>query len=82
MTSSTQTTNKTMKLYMYVENDKYELPLVVACSMKELAQAVGCKYDTVKSQLSRQRHGLKVTRFKEVEVELEDGESPEDFICN
>lgn len=65
---------ETQKLYMYVSKDKYELPEVVACSMKELADAVGCKYATVKSQLSRARNGKTVTRFKEVEVDLDYGE--------
>lgn len=68
------------KLYLYVSKDKYELPEIVAYSMKELADTLGCKYSTVKSQLCRQRKGTVVTRFKEVDIELEENEKIEDFL--
>lgn len=47
-----------MKLYMKVTKDKYELPLAVADSAKELAAMVGTKENTVNSCISKGVQGL------------------------
>ena len=59
-----------MKLYLMVTNDKYELPLIVADSAKELAEKSGNPTNTVYCMMSKYRHGkIKSSRFICVEVE-------------
>jgi hypothetical protein len=62
-----------MKIYMYVTNDKYELPIVMADSVKALAKMVGVKASSINSVISRHCSGdLKTCRYRSVEIE--DGE--------
>lgn len=60
------------RLYMYVTDDKFELPLVVACSAQELADTLGFKYNTVVAGISRYKNGKRNTRYRVVDVEIED----------
>jgi len=56
-----------MTLYLYVSNDKYELPLAVAESKKELAYLLGKNYVAVSSYFSKGRK-----QYIKVEVEEDD----------
>lgn len=56
-----------MKLYLKVTRDKYELPVAVAESPKELAIMLGTTKNNVLSSISKKRHTW-------VMVEVEDGE--------
>lgn len=59
-----------MTLYLYVTNDKYELPLIVADSVRELADTLGKSVHTINSAFCRERQGkIKNTRYKKVDVE-------------
>lgn len=59
-----------MKLYILIDlNDKYELHLAVVDTPYELAALSGTSVKTVRSILSKVRHGkIKRSRFVEVEV--------------
>ena len=66
-----------MKVWMEVTKDRYELPVAVADSIKELARIVGVSRDNIKSSASKRRRGLlKRSRFVSVEIEDEE-ETPE-----
>ena len=59
-----------MKLYLCVTRDKYELPEVVADSVKELAEKCGVSRNAVAVPISKQRKGIYAkSRFHEVEVD-------------
>ena len=60
-----------MNMYIYVSRDRYELPLAVCDSSRELAQFLGLRPETVSSDMSRSRHGKSAyrTRFREVAFE-------------
>lgn len=61
-----------MKLYICVTSDKYELPIAVAESKKELARMLGVTTNTVAESLSRVRQGsAKWSKYKEVEADDE-----------
>lgn len=53
------------KLYMYVTNDKYELPIAVAGSKSELARMLGKHKDVVCSSFSHGYNTYKVVDVKE-----------------
>lgn len=55
-------------VYMMVSNDKYELPLVVADSVSELARVVGVAPVTISSAIchSKQRRGRSI--YKKVRI--------------
>ena len=53
-----------MKLYMKCTTDKYELPIAVADSTKELAQILHLANSSVKRAVSREKCG-----FHKVEIE-------------
>ena len=61
-----------MKVYMEVTQDKYELPVAVADSVRELAYVVGVKENTVCNIMSRAKK--RGGRCKYIKVELEEGE--------
>ena len=61
------------RLWLEVTRDKYELPVAVADSIKELARIVGVSRDNIKSSASKHRRGL-VKRSRFVSVEIEDEE--------
>lgn len=53
-------------------NDKYELPVAVADTAAELARMVGIKPESIYSIISRERHGLRHSVYREVEINDED----------
>ena len=59
-----------MTVWMYVTMDKYELPIYVADSAKELAQLVGTSTKHINSAIwhAKQRNG----RCKYVKVNIDD----------
>lgn len=59
-----------MIIYMQVTRDKYELPMAVADSIKELARMIGKEPNRISSSMSHARaKGYKATYVK---VEIED----------
>ena len=61
-----------MKLYLRVTKDKYELPVAVADSPRELAKMIGVSRDTILSSLSHVKAGqIRNSIYKLVEVEDE-----------
>lgn len=61
-----------MKLYLKVTKDKYELPVAVADSPRELAKMIGVSRDTIFSALSHVKAGqVRSSTYKIVEVEDE-----------
>lgn len=60
-----------MKLYMKTTKDKYELPLCVTDSIRDMAELNGIRVDNLNSMLSRQRHG-KYGQGKYHEVFMDD----------
>lgn len=57
------------KLYLYVSDDEYELPLAVAESAAALARMVGVTANAVRCGISRERHARHKSRYKCVEVD-------------
>lgn len=59
-----------MTVWMYVTMDKYELPIYVADSAKELAKLVGTRTDLIRSAIchAQKRNG----HCKYVEVNIDD----------
>lgn len=59
-----------MTIWMEVTKDRYELPITVADSAKELAEMIGVKPQSIWQHESRASQGkLKRQRFVRVEVE-------------
>ena len=59
-----------MKLYMEITTDKYELPLIVADSVKELALKCGSTPNNIHRYFCHVKHGrIKKPRFIKVEVD-------------
>ena len=59
-----------MKLYLEVTADKYELPLIVADSVKELAAKCGSNPNTIHKYFNHVKNGkIKRPRFIKVEVD-------------
>lgn len=62
-----------MKLYMGVTPDKYELPLFVADSLKELANITGIDYDSIRHRISKRSSGRnKGVKFIKITIEEEE----------
>ena len=62
-----------MKLYMGVTPDKYELPLFVADSLKELSKMSGFDYDSVRHLISKRSSGKnKGIKFLKITLEEEE----------
>lgn len=57
-----------MKLYICIEKDKYELPLAVADSQRELARMLGVNSRAVSQGIYNSRKG-KNSKYKEVMVD-------------
>ena len=62
-----------MKLYMGVTPDKYELPLFVADSLKELSKMSGFDYDSIRHRISKRSSG-KNKGIKFIKITLEEEE--------
>lgn len=64
-----------MQVWMEISQDKYELPLAVADTAKDLARICGVKLSTVRSSASRAHTGrcgdARFCRFRRVEIESE-----------
>lgn len=62
-----------MKLYLGVTPDKYELPLFVADSLKELSKMSGFDYDSIRHRISKNSSGRnKGIKFIRIELEEKD----------
>lgn len=62
-----------MKLYMGVTPDKYELPIFVADSLKELSKMSGFDYDSVRHLISKRSSGKnKGIKFIRIKIEEEE----------
>ncbi len=60
-----------MFLWLMITTDKYELPLIVADSPKELAKLAGVSYQNIKTSIYLKNKG-KITYSKYVKVEVDD----------
>lgn len=61
-----------MYIYMKVTSDKYELPLVIANSVAELAWMTGVSENTIKSAISHVESGRrKKSAYVRVKIEEE-----------
>lgn len=56
-----------MHVYMLVSNDKYELPICIADTQRELAEMIGVKEDTIRSVMSRCRKSGRKCRYVRVD---------------
>ncbi len=55
---------------MKVTDDEYELPVAIANTMKELAQILGVKKDTISGCISRYNRGLAShSAYRKVEID-------------
>ena len=53
-------------LYIAVTLDKYELPIAVADSPKELAELYGTTRNVVSSMISHEKAGIERSRYRKV----------------
>lgn len=61
---------KQRTVYMKVTDDEYELPVAIANTMKELAQILGVKKDTISGYISRYNRGLAShSAYRKVEID-------------
>lgn len=65
-------------LYVAVTGDRYELPIAVAETAKELAKMLGVKENSIYKAVHRQKHGLvkglkKEIKYYKIELEDDDG---------
>lgn len=60
-----------MFLWLMITTDKYELPLIVADSPRELAKFVGVSYQNIKTCIYLKNKG-KIAYSKYVKVEVDD----------
>lgn len=58
-----------MTLYLKVTSDRYELPLAVADSVKELSAMVGVKRNSIKTMIWKDENGIKKGCYKKVIIE-------------
>ena len=57
-------------LYMMVTEDKYELPVIVCDSVKELARKVGVRPDSISACIYNYKIGkIKSSRYRKVKYE-------------
>lgn len=57
------------ELWICVSRDKYELPMVVADSVEELATICGVKVQSIRSMISHHKKDGTPTKYYRVEVE-------------
>ena len=65
--------------FMRVTNDKYELPLCVAESVKELAEMAGVRPNSINVALGREEKGKKKTHARKRKYKYIKVEMPEDM---
>ena len=58
-----------MHVYMLISNDKYELPICIADTQRELAEMIGVKEDTIRSVMSRCRKNGRKCRYVRVDFQ-------------
>lgn len=58
-----------MTVWMMVTRDKYELPVAVAGSLKELSRITGSSAKSISSGCSRYKSGVNKGIFRKVEIE-------------
>lgn len=63
---------KTRSLYLLVSSDKYELPLAVADSIRELSALIGVREDAIRSAMSKARKRGNRCRYVKVVIEEEE----------
>lgn len=61
-------------VYMMVSRDKYELPMAVADTLKELGGILGVSHTSISHQIRRQEAGTMKRRSKYVKVMIEEDE--------
>lgn len=61
-----------MTVWMMVTRDKYELPVAIAGSLKELSRITGSSAKSISSGCSRYKHGIYKGVFRKVEIEEDD----------
>lgn len=57
-----------MKIYMKVTNDKYEHPIAIADTQRELAEMLGVTKNCIASSLFYARQGRNKSVYKEVDI--------------
>lgn len=57
-----------MKIYMKVTNDKYEHPIAIADTQRELAEMLGVTKNAIASSLHYARRGRNKSVYKEVDI--------------
>lgn len=57
---------------MKVTRDKYEFPIVIADTVKQLAEICGVTTNSIYSAYCRAKHGGGFTMYKRIEMEDED----------
>lgn len=60
-----------MTVYMKVTKDKYELPLIIADSVKELAERLNINPNNISSSLSHAKHRGHYSPYRKIEIEDE-----------
>lgn len=65
-------TRRRSKLYMLVSSDKYELPLAVADTTRELSVLIGVREDAIRSAMSKARKRGSKCRYVKVVIEEEE----------
>ena len=61
-----------MVCWMKVTRDKYEFPIVIADTVKQLAEICGVTTNSIYSAYCRAKHGGGFTMYKRIEMEDED----------
>lgn len=61
-------------IWLKVTHDKYELPIAVADSAKELAELTGCSENNIHSSRSHSKMDGRWTPYRRVEIEEGDDE--------
>lgn len=61
-----------MICWMKVTRDKYEFPIVIADTVKQLAEICGVTTNSIYSAYCRAKHGGGFTMYKRIEMEDED----------
>lgn len=56
-------------LYLYIENDKYELPIAIADSPSELSEMIGVPKSTILSYMSRAKRNGEWCQYIKVPLE-------------
>lgn len=63
---------KTRSLYLLISSDKYELPLAVADTTRELSALIGVREDAIRSAMSKARKRGNRCRYVKVVIEEEE----------